>query len=131
VDEGTQIERETNGEPGGGTAGVTSNTPNPGGNATSFSNLKEREDRNETRTETFEINERVINSVQNPGSIKRLTASLLVAKRFEMVDGERVPVQRTEQQMDELRVIVVTALGIQMGRGLKPQDYVTVKEMEF
>lgn len=130
-DEDSQIERETNGEPGGGTAGVTANTPNPGGAQGGFSSLKEREDRNKTRTENFEINERVVSSVQNPGSIRRLTASLLVAKRFETVNGQPQPVQRTEEQIEELRDIVVTALGIELGRGQRSADFVTVKEMEF
>ncbi|EDY84351.1 flagellar M-ring protein FliF [Verrucomicrobiia bacterium DG1235] len=130
-DEDSQVERETSGE-GAGATGVSSNTPAAGGaGQTAFSTLKEREDKNKTRTENFEINERIVSSVQNPGSIKRLTASLLVAKRMEDVRGQMNFVDRTPEQLEELSDIVVTALGIQLAPGQTAADFVTVKEMAF
>lgn len=127
--EDSQIERETSGDETGA-AGVASNTPNAS-SQTNFSSLKEREDKNKTRTESFEINERVVSSVQNPGSIKRLTASLLVAKQMEEVGGQISPVERTPAELQELRDVVITALGIDLAPGETPEDYVTVKEMAF
>ncbi|MDQ8202530.1 flagellar basal-body MS-ring/collar protein FliF [Pelagicoccus sp. SDUM812003] len=127
--EDKQIERETSGEQGGA-AGVTANTP-ANATAPNVSNLKEREDSKKTRTESYEINERVVSSVQNPGSIKRLTASLLVARRMEVSGNESRPVERTPQELEELRDIVVNALGIQLAPGQSSADFVTVKEMTF
>ncbi len=129
ADENSQIERESTGGTNGGSAGVAANTPNPIGAGPT--GLKEREDKNKTRTENFEINERIVSSVRNPGSIKRLTASLFVAKRFETVDGKSEPVNRTPEELDELRDIVINALGIQLSPGQLSSDFITVKEMVF
>lgn len=128
-DEDSQVERETSGDQGGA-AGVSSNSPNPTQNSGAMA-LKEREDRNKTRTEKFEINERVVSSVQNPGSVKRLTASLLVAKRSDMVDGKVQPVSRSAEELEDLREVVISALGIELGAGQQSSDFVTVKEMTF
>jgi len=129
-DEDSALERETSGDTVGA-AGVSANTPNAGGAQNSFSTLKEREDSNKSRTESYEINERVVSSVQNPGSIRRLTASLLVAKELGEVDGQVVPVDRTPAQLDELRDVVITALGIELSASQTAADFVTVKEMVF
>lgn len=131
-DEDSQVERETSGDGSTTAAGVAANNPGNGTTgASNFSTLKEREDKNKTRTENFEINERIVSSVQNPGSIKRLTASLVVAKRMQDVGGTMELVERTPVEMEELTDIVLTALGIQLQPGQQATDFVTVKEMAF
>ncbi|MDQ8185939.1 flagellar basal-body MS-ring/collar protein FliF [Pelagicoccus sp. SDUM812002] len=130
-DEDSQIERETSGDGSNSAAGITANNPGNGAAAGTFSTIKEREDKNKTRTENFEINERVVSSVQNPGSIKRLSASLVVAKRMKDVGGTMDLVERTPEEMEELTDIVLTALGIQLEPGQQATDFVTVKEMAF
>ncbi len=132
TDDDSQVERETSGDGSSTAAGITANNPGTGttGGA-SFSTLKEREDTNKTRTENYEINETIISSVQNPGSIKRLTASLVVAKRMQDVGGTMDLVERTPEELEELTDIVLTALGIQLQPGQLPTDFVTVKEMAF
>src|SRR5690606_19648333 len=66
--EDSQIERESSADNGG--AGVASNVPDGGpGIDNAYNALKERENRNKTKTESFEINERVVSSVRNPGAI--------------------------------------------------------------
>lgn len=130
--EDSQIERETNGDQSDDSAGVAANTPNAGANgASSFSTMKEREDKNKTRTENFEINETIVSSVQNPGSIKGLTASLVVAQRMEDVGGKLTPVERPAEDMEKLTGLVLTALGIKLGPGQNAADFVTVTEMPF
>lgn len=131
--EDSQIERESSADTGG--AGVDSNLPDAGGAGApdnAYNALKERENRNKTRTESFEINERVVSSVRNPGAIKRLTASLLIAQRYEAdAAGAPQPVSRTAADLDEIRQIVVNALGIALEPGQTPASYVTVKEIAF
>ncbi|MBC2606003.1 flagellar basal-body MS-ring/collar protein FliF [Pelagicoccus albus] len=131
-DEDSMTERETSGESSNTAAGVASNTPAAGGaGGNKVSSLKEREDKNKVRSEQYEINERIVSSVQNPGSIKRLTASLVVAKRMEDVGGQLNLVERTPEEIAELTDIVLTALGIQLAPGQAATDFVTVKEMAF
>jgi len=116
-------------ESGGGlanVAGTTSNIPNAnnGGGGT----FTDREDSTEQVTENYEIGEVVSNRVQNPGSIRRLTASLLVSMR----KGEEGAVSpRSPEELQELRQIVINALGIELKDGETAQDLVTVNEMEF
>ncbi|MDQ8196949.1 flagellar basal-body MS-ring/collar protein FliF [Pelagicoccus enzymogenes] len=132
TDDDSQIERETTGDASSTAAGISANTPGAGSAAGgSFSTIKEREDKNKTRTENFEINERVVSSVQNPGAIKRLTASLVVAKQMKNVGGNMELANRTAEELQELEDIVLTALGIQLAPGQQAADFVTVKEMAF
>lgn len=129
-DEDSQIERETSGEQGGA-AGVTANTPNTSTTTSPYATLREREDSNKSRTESYEINEKIISSVQNPGNIRRLTASLIIARKFETVDGVTTPTERTPEELEKLRQIVLTALPISLAPGQQATDFVTITEMDF
>lgn len=127
-DDSTQIERESNGDGSTSATGVSANTPNAGGaGQTAYTTVKSKEDKTKTKTENFDFNEKIVSSVQNPGSIKRLTASLIVAKRMEKMEL----VERTPEEIQELEDIVLTALGIQLANGQAASDFVTVKEMAF
>ncbi len=125
VDETSMREKET-GRVNGGIAGTASNLPNQGDGA--GGTISDREDKTEQKTETYEIGKVVSNRVQSPGTIRRLTASLLVAKRFEE-DG--TPVDRDPSDLQDLRQIVINALGINLNNGETAEELVTVLEMEF
>ena len=132
IDEDSQIEREKNSDNTTPAAGAASNVQNQANQAPAATGmLKEREDTNKTRTENFEINEKIVSSVQNPGTIKRITASVLVAKRFKEIGGDIQPVERTVEEMDELREMVVNALGINLRPGQQASEFVTVSELVF
>lgn len=64
--------------------------------------------------QTYEIGRTVTNTVEQPGGINRLTASVFVATRVREAeaDGEAVVDNRTEAEMQELREMVANALGI-------------------
>lgn len=128
VEENSTIERESDSSPT--VAGVSANVPNEAG-ANGAGNSKDKQERNEVKTEQFEISERVTDRLQQPGQISRITASLLVAKQFVGAGEERREVPRTPEQLDELRNIVINALGIKVQPGERIDDFVTVKEMEF
>ena len=66
--------------------------------------------------------------VQNPGTIRRLTASLLVSKRY---DEQGNPIDRDVTELQELRQIVINALGIELKNGETADELVTVNEMVF
>mgnify|MGYP002634202187 FL=1 len=118
-------ERETGGI-AGGVAGTASNLPNQDNSA--GGTISDREDSTEQKTETFEIGKIVSNRVQSPGTIRHLTASLLVAKRM---DDTGAPIDRTDEDLQRLRQIVINALGIQLKAGETHEELVTVTEMEF
>jgi len=125
VEEQKTVEKESDGSLGA-VAGSTSNIPSSGnGSGGSFT---DREDSTEQKTENYEIGEVVSNRVQSPGSIKRLTASLLVSMR---TDEEGGALPREPAELQELRQIVINALGIQLKEGETAQDLVTVNEMVF
>ena len=127
VDETNQIERESVNS-AGGASGVAANA---GDAQAGPGNLKEREDRNKTSNFNYELNSREVSSVQTPGSIRRLTASILVARRFTMVDGKPTPQSRTPEEMEALRQSILTALPIALKPGQSTADLITVTEMDF
>ncbi len=123
--EKTKTEKTENGGNGGGVTGLEANLPN---NAPAAANaVVSNSDTTDRKEETFEINSTQSTSIQNPGDIKRVTASLLVARRYKMDGQNKVAEPRSPEELDELRKIVVNALGID---NQNPDD-VTVKEMDF
>jgi flagellar M-ring protein FliF len=81
-----------------------------------------------SRTQSFEINKTLTNVVKNPGDIERITAAVFLAQTSSET-GE--PITRTPQQLDELRDMVVNALGISIPANENASDYVSIKEMAF
>jgi flagellar M-ring protein FliF len=78
----------------------------------------------------FEINRIVSNMMQTPGGIKRLSAAVFVAARSSITGTNRVAVQRTPEEMQKIRRIVQSALGIQENDPNR-HDEITVEEMPF
>ena len=129
TEDNSKKEIENDGAGGAGT-GVASNVPGAGG-AAGAGSASNREETIKVRTEQYEISEMVSNRVQNPGSIRRLTASLLVAKRYKEEDGAAVWDKREADEISSLRQIVINALGIELRDGQQAEDVVTVNEMDF
>jgi len=121
------FENEGAGAPG---AGVASNVPG-GGGAAGGGAASNREESSKVRTEQYEISEVTSNRTQNPGAIRRLTASLLVAKRYKDEAGTLVWDKREADEISSLRSIVINALGIELKDGQSAEDVVTVNEMDF
>ncbi|OUW15916.1 MAG: flagellar M-ring protein FliF [Opitutales bacterium TMED158] len=124
IDEKSMSEKET-GSVAGGVAGTDANLTNGEG---AGGTITDREDSTEQTSKQYEIGKVTSNRIQSPGTIRRLTASLFVAKRM---DEAGVPVDRTVEDLQRLRQIVINALGIQLENGQAAEDLVTVTEMEF
>ncbi len=125
TDEKKMLEQETSGG-GNSAAGVASNLPDPASG--SEGTVMSREDSTEQKTQNYEIGKVVSNRVQSPGTIRRLTASLLVSKRL---DANGSPIDRTVEEIQRLRQIVVNALGIDLKDDQTYEELVTVTEMTF
>lgn len=81
-----------------------------------------------SRSQSYEINKTLTNVTKNPGDITRLSAAVFVAERSSET-GEPTP--RTPEQLDELRNMVVNALGIEIPKGKSADSFVSIKEVAF
>jgi flagellar M-ring protein FliF len=115
---------------GGGAPGVSTNTdtnaPAPYVSPLTKSLLKKK-----LTTSEYEINKTVNNLVQSPGSVKRISAAVFVAARVDGAGDQRKVTPRTPEELDKLRRIVQTALGIQTGTDGARKDEIVLEEMPF
>lgn len=87
--------------------------------------------RKSTGTTEYEINKSTSNIMQGAGGIKRLSAAVTVAARFEGTGTDRKMVPRTPEELEKLRRIVQSALGIEQGSGTQRNDEITLEELPF
>jgi len=78
----------------------------------------------------FELNKITSNLVQTAGGIKRLSAAVFIAAKTEGAGAARKVVPRSKDELEKLRRIVQSALGIQENDPLR-RDQITLEEMPF
>ncbi len=100
------------GGPAGGAPGTTTNIP---GYAIATDGAGSGEYNKAETTTNYEITTHESESVETPGSVRRLTASVLV-------DGDL-----TEQQLEDIRALVAPAVGFSAERG----DQIAIQSMKF
>lgn len=111
----------------GGSPGITSNLGFETNNAASVNNTKTKK---KVTNSQYEINRTVSTMNQVAGGVKRVSAAVFVASRSEGTGAARKSVPRTPEELEKLRRIVQSALGIQVnGDGRK--DEVILEEMPF
>ncbi|HUI06970.1 MAG TPA: flagellar basal-body MS-ring/collar protein FliF [Verrucomicrobiae bacterium] len=112
----------------GGVVGVAANagaqTNNPAAAVATTSTKRKQV------TSEYEINKTVSSVLQAPGGLKRVTAAVFVAAKTEGTGADRKPVPRTPDEMEKLRKIVQSALGLQPNDALR-KDEITLEEMPF
>lgn len=84
-----------------------------------------------TGTTEYEISKSTSNLTQLAGGLKRLTASVTVAARFEGMGADRKVVPRTPEELEKLRRIVQNSLGIEQGTDGAPSSLITLEELTF
>lgn len=126
---------------GGGAAGVSANVPDKSqANQETARPLSQSEQTRTNKTVTYEIDRTTTNVTRNPGTIRSLTASVIVSKRSAAkaaapdakgaVPTATVEVpNRTPQELEQLRVVVMNALGVKDMPGQPP--VVSLQEQEF
>ncbi len=87
--------------------------------------------RKSTGTTEYEINKSTSNLVQAAGGIRRLSAAVTVAARYEGTGSERKVAPRTPEELEKLKRVVQSALGIELGTGASRQDEITLEELPF
>jgi len=80
--------------------------------------------RKKVTNSSYEINKSTSNILQAAGGIKKLSAAVFVAQRFDGTGANRKAVPRTDADIQNLTQIVQSALGVQ-------GNDVTLKEMAF
>jgi flagellar M-ring protein FliF len=112
----------------GGVPGITTNT---GGETNSLATNPPTTTRTETedKQEEFDNSKTTSSLLKAAGSLKRLSAAVFVAARHEGTGATRKVVPRTPEELEKLRRIVQSALGIQPSADRK--DEITLEEMLF
>jgi flagellar M-ring protein FliF len=112
------------GAPGVITDANTETNVTAGGSNPQFNRTRKKVTNNQ-----YELNRIVSNMMQTPGGIKRLSAAVFIAAQ---VSGgtNRVVTPRSPEEMQKLRRIVQSALGIQENDPTR-RDEITVEEMPF
>lgn len=116
----------------GGIAGVAgniageTNTPSNAAGGVNPSRTKRK-----TTNNQYEINRTVSSLMQSAGGLERVSAAVFVAQRFEGTGPERKAVPRTPEDLQKLRRIVQSAVGIVDGDAGGRVDQITLEEMPF
>src|SRR5262249_7270513 len=79
----------------------------------------------------YEVSKSTSNVMQSAGGIKRLSAAVTVAARTEGVGATRKLLTRSPDELEKLRRIVASALGIQNGTENTRGDLITLEELPF
>ncbi len=111
-------------------AGTTTNIPAAAGGETANGTKKVSDSNKKNKTTSFEINKTVTNAVKSPGSVKSLTASVVVAPDSS-IDKEKDAAKRDKLREDRkamLRGVVANALGFDQ-KDLKTK--ISIEEMAF
>jgi flagellar M-ring protein FliF len=84
-----------------------------------------------TSTVEYEINKTVSNLTQAAGGIKRLSVAVTVAAHYEGTGADRKVVSRSPAELDQLKQIIIGAIGIQTGANATRNDTITLEELPF
>ncbi len=113
---------------GGGAPGVAANS-GADTNSAAGSPASSSKNKKKVINSQYEINKITSNSTQIAGGIKRVSAAVFVAARYEGTNTDRKIMVRTPEELTKLRRIVQNAIGIQStGDG---KDEITLEEMPF
>ncbi len=138
------ITNSTEARSSGGAAGVSANVPektvtSPDANRP----ISTSEQQRKNRTTTYEINRTTTSTTRSPGTVKNVTAAVLIAPRTITVaptvgaDGKpalAAPPQvqkRSTQELEALRQVVINALGLKPVAGQPLDAVVSLQETEF
>ncbi len=115
----------------GGAAGVSSNTATDTNTTSTVStSVNNSRTKKKTTSNQYEINRTVSSLIQNAGGLTRLSAAVFVAQRVEGNGTDRKPVPRSADDLQKLRRIVQSALGIVETEG-SGATAITLEEMPF
>jgi len=86
--------------------------------------------KHKTVNNQYEINKTVSSILDSPGGLKRVSAAVFVAAKTEGTGADRKSVARTPEEIEKLRKIVQSALGLQPNDPVR-KDEITLEEIPF
>ncbi len=113
----------------GGPPGVTANSSET--NVTAAMPVNKSKTTKKVTSNQYEINTMTSDVTQAAGGIKRLSAAVFIALRFEGKGAERKAAPRTPEQLEKLRHIVQSALGLDATGDANRKDDIALEEMPF
>lgn len=126
---------------GGGAVGVSANVPEKTGGTEQVAArpVSNSEQSRKNRTTTYEINRTLTNTTRNPGTIKNVTAAVMISQRLAApapaAAGQPAavpqPKPRSAEELAALRQVVVNALGLKPEAGQSLDSIVTLQEVPF
>lgn len=129
TDENNQTETASS---SGGVAGVATNsnteTNAAAGGSSPVTNSKIK--KTQTTTE-YEVSKVTSNVVHAAGQVRRISAAVFIASRVTGTGTALKETPRSKEELEKLRRIVQSALGVQNGKGDSRNDEVTLEEITF
>jgi flagellar M-ring protein FliF len=122
---------ETTSFSAGGPPGASANSSETNTNAAAVVPLNRSKTTKKVTNNQYEINQLTSEIVQPAGGIKRLSAAVFVAQRFEGNGKDRKAVPRTPEELDKIRKIVQSAIGVEDTADAQRKDAITLEEMPF
>ncbi len=113
----------------GGVVGTSANTPDKAAAPAEARPTAVSESNRKNRTTSFEIGRSVTNVTRQPGTVRSLTASVFIAQSGVSADGKVN--KRTPEELQNLRQIVINALGLKASPGQSVDSMVSLQEIAF
>ena len=118
--------------PTGGAPGTSANGSPDGGtnNTVAVTPTNNSKTHKKVTNNSYEINKSTSDIMQVAGGIKRISSAVFIAQKFEGKGTDRKAVPRTPEELQKLRHIVASALGIVENDPLR-KDELALEEMPF
>jgi flagellar M-ring protein FliF len=118
------------GDSNGGAVGVVSNTADSPATTPSTAPQNSSQTKKKVTNSQYEINKTTINTLLSAGGLRRLSTAVFVSQKLEGTGAERKPVARTPEELQKLRRIVQSALGL-VEADPNRKDEITLEELPF
>lgn len=120
----------TTADANGGAAGVASNVANTDTNGPSANPVTSSQTKKKVTENQFEVSRTTSNVLLAAGGLKRLTAAVFIAQKYEGQGKDRKTVPRSDEEIQKLKRIVQSALGIVEGDTSR-KDEITIEQLPF
>lgn len=128
TDENTDATTASQSSPAGVSANTSTDTNATAAAATPLNSTKNKK---AVTTVQYEIGKLTSNTMQAAGGVKRLSAAVTVAAQVDGTGADRKVVNRSPEELEKLRRIVASAVGIQTGADNPRGDMITLEELPF
>ncbi len=116
----------------GGAPGSAANSNSDGSNTNiAATPVNSTHSRKKVTNSSYEINKTTSSILQAAGGLKRLSCAVFVAQQFDGKGADRKAMPRTPEELQKIRAIVQSALGIQENGDATSKDQITLEEMPF